>query len=101
MKKTHKRKLLFPLVTETNLDNTFVRAEQMDKALDYLCHYGVNLSAPMICLSNSVLAKHVLARIKMPNLPKHLRVDERPKQKSRLTKILDMLNFKSRQNKTK
>ena len=89
-----KRKILFPQVSETNLDNTFIRAEQINAATKYLCECGVNMSNPMVCLSNSVLAKYVLARIKMPELPAHLRVNQAPKQKSRLTKVMEMLRFK-------
>jgi len=94
MIKTHKRKILIPKVTETNLDNTFVTRTQADNAMHYLSWRGANLSEPLVCLSNSVLAKHVLARIKMPALPPHLQGEERPKQKSRLTKVLEMLKFK-------
>ena len=94
MKKTHKRKILIPQVTETNLDNTFVRAKQIDAATEYLSYRGVNMGNRMVCLSNSVLAKHVLARIKMPALPPHLQKPEAPKQKSRLTKFVEMINWR-------
>jgi len=94
MKKTHKRKILIPQVTETNLDNSFVRAKQINAATEYLSYRGVNMGNQMVCLSNSVLAKHVLARIKMPELPPHLQKPEAPKQKSRLTKLVEMLNWR-------
>jgi hypothetical protein len=94
-RKSHKRKILIPQVTETNLDNTFVRARQIDAATEYLCYREVNMGNPMVCLSNSVLAKYVLARIQMPELPKHLRPAEAPKQKKRLTKIIEALSWKN------
>jgi hypothetical protein len=74
MKKTHKRKLLIPAVTETNLDNTFVTARQVDVALEYLQSKNADLQSPVVCLSDDVLATHVLARIKMPTPPPHLGV---------------------------
>ena len=94
MKRSHKRKLLIPSVSETNLDNTFVTRTQSDNAMRYLTWRGASLSEPLVCLSNSVLAKHVLARIKMPDLPPHLRGEEKPKQKTRLTKFIEMLNWR-------
>lgn len=90
-----KRRILIPKVTETNLDNTFVRDKQINAATKYLCSRGANMGEPMVCLSNSVLAKHVLARIKMPALPPHLQKPEAPKQKSRLTKFVEMINWRS------
>lgn len=95
MKRPHKRKLLIPSVTETNLDNTFVTRTQADNAMRYLTWRGASLSQPLVCLSNSVLSKHVLARIKMPELPAHLQKEEAPKQKGRLTKFFEMLNWKN------
>lgn len=93
MKRPHKRKLLIPSVTETNLDNTFVTRTQADNAMRYLTWRGASLSQPLVCLSNSVLAKHVLARIKMPELPTHLKGEEKPKPKTRLTKLVEMLGW--------
>lgn len=93
MKRPHKRKLLIPSVTETNLDNTFVTRTQADNAMRYLTWRGASLSEPIVCLSNSVLAKHVLARIKMPELPAHLKGEEKPKPKNRLTKLIEILNW--------
>lgn len=95
MKRKHKRKLLIPQVTETNLDNSFVRAKQINAATEYLSHRGVNMGNQMVCLSNSVLAKHVLARIKMPELPVHMRSEKQPQKKNRLTKIIDALNWRN------
>jgi hypothetical protein len=89
-----KRKLLIPKVSETNLDNTFVTRDQADKAMNYLIWRGANLCDPMVCLSNTVLAKHVLARIKMPNLPAHMRGEEAPIKKGRLSSFWDNLNWK-------
>lgn len=94
MTKTHKRKLLIPQITETNLDNTFVRAEQVNAAANYLSFRGVNLGEPMVCLSNVILAKYVLARIKMPRLPAHLRTAENIKPKSRLTRFVEMVSWR-------
>lgn len=85
MKKTHERKLLIPQVTETNLDNSFVRASQMDTAMNYMFR-------PIQTIGHISMAKvnqKLFARLKMPDLPPHLRGEEAPKQKSRLTKFVE------------
>lgn len=94
MTRPHKRKLLIPNISDTNLDNTFVRASQIDAATEYLCYCGVNMSNQVVCLSNSVLAKNVLARIKMPRLPAHLRTAENIKPKSQLTRFVEMVSWR-------
>ena len=95
MTKTHKRKLLIPSVSETNLDNTFVRADQVNAAMNYLSYHQVELGNPIVCLSNTVLATHILARIKMPRLPAHLRTAENIKPKNRLVRLIEKLNWRS------
>jgi hypothetical protein len=91
MIKTHKRKILIPKVTETNLDNTFVSASQVDSAMNYMFR-------PIQTIGHISMAKtnqKLFARLKMPALPAHLQKEERPKQKSRLTKIIDALNWRN------
>lgn len=91
MKRKHKRKLLIPQVTETNLDNSFVPAEQVDRAMRYI-------SPPIPTLGHKSMAKinqEIFRRVKMPDLPPHLRKSSPPKYKGRLTKIIEALNWKN------
>lgn len=90
MKRPHKRKILIPKVTETNLDNSFVRASQMDTAMNYMFR-------PIQTIGHISMAKvnqKLFARLKMPDLPPHLQKPEAPKQKSRLTKLINALNWR-------
>lgn len=89
MTRPHKRKLLIPNISDTNLDNTFVRASQVDSAMNYMFQ-------PIQTIGNLNMAKinqKLFAQIKMPKLPAHLRTAENIKPKSRLVRVLEM--FKS------
>lgn len=91
MTRKHKRKLLIPQVTATNLDNSFVTAQQVDRAMNYL-------APPIPTIGNKNIAKinaEIFRRVKMPNLPVHLRKQEQPTTKGRLTKVLDALNWRN------
>lgn len=90
MKKKRNRKILIHKVTETNLDNSFVRAKQMDTAMNYMFK-------PIQTIGHISMAKvnqKLFARLKMPDLPPHLQKPEAPQQKSRLTKLVEMLNWR-------
>jgi hypothetical protein len=85
-----RKRILIPKVTETNLDNTFVTASQVDTAANYLFR-------PIPAIGNKNMAKinqKLFARLKMPALPPHLQKPEAPKQKSRLTKLVEMINWR-------
>jgi hypothetical protein len=89
MKRKHKRKLLIPQVTETNLDNSFVSAEQVDRAMRYIAR-------PIPTLGNKSMAKinqEIFRRVKMPELPPHLRGAEQPKEKNRWTKLVEKVKL--------
>lgn len=97
MKKKYRRTKTIHKMFIADNDNHkhFVSTEQVDKAHAYLVEKCASMS-PVICLSNAVLAKHVLANVKMPALPAHYPkpVESTELKKSKLSIAIDWIKLK-------